>query len=392
MIRAAAVLAAFVLFAPCVLADWQARSWSRWDISDGGAEATVGIERIELQRLGLGDDAGWLGAELPRALQFSSGGLICAPSSIEPQASPATLLVMRMRFHCEGKVRAPEIRVRLLHGLTAQPLHHASIVYRGIASEALLTPGSDAVSPSESGPDQSVAAVLATYSILGFWHILEGTDHIAFLLCLLLAAPGIARRVWMATGFTLGHSVTLSLSALGLLRVQTAGVEALIGFTVALLAAEVWQRSNGGRVATLLLSVIAAALLVAPLAGVHVGLPVSAAAALLVLAPAYLALAARTARVQSLHIGIMAVFGLVHGLGFASALHGIGLPDGRSLWALAGFNLGVEAGQLVLLLLLGALLSSAIRIAGRGRASPVAAALSGLLLTTGIFWLVERAI
>jgi len=289
-------------------------------------------------------------------------------------------------------VRAPEIRVRLLHGLTAQPLHHASILYRGIASEALLTPGNDAVSPSESNPRESVHEVLTTYSILGFWHILEGMDHIAFLLCLLLAAPGFARRVWMATGFTFGHSVTLSLSALGLLRVQTAGVEALIGFTVALLAAEVWQRSNGGRAATLLLSVIAAGLLLAPLAGLHVALPASAAAALLLLVPAYLALAARTARVQSLHIGIMAVFGLVHGLGFASALHGIGLPEGLSLWALAGFNVGVEAGQLVLLLVLGTLLSSAHRIAGSARASLATATLSGLLFATGIFWLVERAI
>lgn len=256
----------------------------------------------------------------------------------------------------------------------------------------MLTPGSDTVSPSESNPDQGVAAVLATYSVLGFWHILDGTDHIAFLLCLLLAAPGFGRRVWMVTGFTLGHSVTLSLSASGLLQVQTAGVEALIGFTVALLAAEVWQRSNGGRMATLLLSVIAAGLLLAPLAGLHVGLPASAAAALVVLVPAYLVLAARTARAHALHVGIMAVFGLVHGLGFASALHDIGLPEGRSLWALAGFNLGVEAGQLVLLLFLGALLASAMRIAGSGRASPLGTALSGLLFTTGIFWLVERAI
>ena len=392
MIRAAAFLAACILLVPCAVADWQARSWSRWDVSDGSAEATVGIERIELQRLGLGGDAAWLGAELPRALQFRSDGLICSPSSAEPRASPATLLVMRMRFDCKGQIRAPEIRVQLLHGLTAQPLHHASIRYRGVASEALLIPGNDTVSPSASNPDESLTAVLTTYSILGFWHILEGTDHIAFLLCLLLAAPGFARRVWMATGFTLGHSVTLSLSALGLLRVQTAGVEALIGFTVALLAAEVWQRSNGGRAATRVLSVIAAGLLLAPLAGLHVALPASAAAALLLLVPAYLALSARPARVPSLHIGIMAVFGLVHGLGFASALHGIGLPEGQSLWALAGFNVGVEAGQLVLLLLLGALLSSANRIAGSARASWATATLSGLLFATGILWLVERAI
>jgi len=58
VIRAAAFLAACILFVPCATADWQSRSWSRWDISDGGAEATVGIERIELQRLGVGNGCG----------------------------------------------------------------------------------------------------------------------------------------------------------------------------------------------------------------------------------------------------------------------------------------------------------------------------------------------
>ena len=214
MIRAAAVLIAAWLAAAPASADWQARSWSRWEVSADGAEATVGIERIELQRLGLPDDAGWFGGELGRVVRFDADGARCAMSSAEPQASPPTLLVMRIRFRCARPVGSAVIRVRLLHGLAAQPLHHIAIVYRGHASEALLTPGNDTVSPTGSEVEQGMAEVLRAYLVLGFWHILEGTDHIAFLLCLLLAAPGIARRAWMATGFTLGHIITLSLSAL----------------------------------------------------------------------------------------------------------------------------------------------------------------------------------
>ena len=64
-------------------------------------------------------------------------------------------------------------------------------------------------------------------------HHMAGLDHVAFLLCMLLVAARLSSRLWMITGFTLGHSITLSLSVLGLVSVRSAAVEALIGYTVA---------------------------------------------------------------------------------------------------------------------------------------------------------------
>lgn len=392
MIRLWPWLSLLMLFAPCASADWQLRSWSRWDIGSDGAEAVVGIERIELQRLAVPDDAAWFSREASRSVQFASGAAPCALASTEPQASLPGLLVLRMHFRCPGAVDSPRIRVRLLADRTAQPLHYAAIHYRGHASEALLTRDDDTVVPPDAVPKPGVAAVLRTYTLLGFAHILEGLDHIAFLLCLLLAAPGFVRRAWMVTGFTIGHSITLSLSALGLLRVQTAGVEALIGFTVALLAAEVWQRANARRTATLLLCAVCASLLVVALVGISDRLPAIAAVALLVLAPAYIRLAMRGRRIHLLHLGMMAVFGLVHGLGFASALRSIGLPDGERGWALAGFNAGVEIGQLALLLAFGGAIALVSRLAGELATARISGVLSTLLFGSGVFWLVQRAV
>ena len=373
-------------------ADWQTRSWSRWDIGAQGAEAVIGIDRIELERLGLVDDQASLGKQVDRSVAFLSAGIECSLVAVEPQAAPSTLLMVRIAFRCTAPLRSPQIRVRLLFGSTGQPLHYASVLYAGERSEALLTRGADTVDITEAAPERRRTEVLRDYLHLGFVHILEGVDHVAFLLCLLLAAPGLTQRLWMVTGFTLGHSITLSLSALGLLRVHGAGVEALIGFTVALLAAEVFQRRYGARTPTVLLLVVMGAMLLAAISGLRPGLPVSTLGALLVLGPAYLLLAQRSANAYRLHLGMVAVFGLVHGLGFAAVLRSIGLPAGSRGWALAGFNLGVELGQLALLLVFAGLLAVGTRMTGERRADEACGVLASLLCATGVFWLVQRGL
>ena len=392
MIRSLACAFVLLLLTPYANADWQSRSWSRWDIDASGAEVVVGIERIELQRAGVPDDPGGFLGELDRGLSLRSGDAACRRTHAEALAAPANFLVMQLRYHCTRAVHAPVIRVRLLQGLSAQPLHHAAITYLGHRSEALLTQDVDEAMPAQPRAVQGAGDILLGYLALGFWHILEGVDHLAFLLCLMLGAKKTVQRAWMVTGFTLGHSITLSLSALGLLRVQTAGVEALIGFTVALLAAEVWQRAYGGRTPAALLMLCVAALLLAPLAGFTIHLPALTAAALVVLVPSYLQLATRLPRADSLHFGIVAVFGLIHGLGFASALRTIGLPEEQRGWALAGFNLGVEVGQLALLAAVAGILATFARVAGERRAATGSTVLSGLLFSTGLFWLVERSV
>jgi hydrogenase/urease accessory protein HupE len=135
------------------------------------------------------------------------------------------------------------------------------------------------------------------YGVLGIEHILGGIDHLLFVLALLFLVGFNRRLVWTITAFTVAHSVTLALSALGLLTLRPPPVEATIALSIVLVAAEALHRQP--------------------------------------------TLSRRWPAVVAF------LFGLVHGLGFASALKEIGLPDNHLPIALLTFNLGVEAGQLL---------------------------------------------
>jgi len=141
--------------------------------------------------------------------------------------------------------------------------------------------------------------VIRSYAKLGIEHIVTGPDHLLFVfgLLLLVGSPGLLVRT--VTAFTVGHSITLSLAALGLARVPSRPIEVGIAASVFLLAVEL-SREAGPR-ATLM------------------------------------------RRAPWLVAGL---FGLLHGLGFAGALAEIGLPAGEIPTALFAFNVGIEIGQL----------------------------------------------
>jgi hypothetical protein len=137
----------------------------------------------------------------------------------------------------------------------------------------------------------------AAYTALGIEHILNGLDHLLFVVCLLFLVGFNRRLIWTITAFTVAHSLTLGLSALGWLSLRAAPVEAVIALSIVLMAAEALRRGDS-----------------------------------------------LTRRLPAL---VAFGFGLFHGLGFAGALEEIGLPDNHLLVALAAFNIGVEIGQLM---------------------------------------------
>ncbi len=170
---------------------------------------------------------------------------------------------------------------------------------------------------------------------LGLDHVREGTDHLMFLLMLLVVAPSVLRTARTATAFTLGHSLTLALGAVGGLALPVALVESLIALSILISA-------------------------------IHAVRPLFAGKEPLVAAS----------------------FGLVHGLAFATALAGFGF-DGRSLvLALAGFNLGVEAMQLGVILLV---VPSLIALARTPVYPGFKRAVGGLGIVASSAWLFERA-
>jgi hypothetical protein len=234
---------------------------------------------------------------------------------------------------------------------------------------------------------------LLDYVALGVEHILAGADHAAFLLALLLLCRRLRDVLWLVTGFTLGHSLTLTLAVLGHLRPETSVVEALIGFTIALVAAENVAVKLGTRrwwLAGLCAAGLAALSFVQPSGS---GLPALTSFGLALFVLAYLPLAADEAEARRLRPLLTLVFGLVHGFGFASVLLELGLARAELARALVGFNLGVELGQLAIVATLWLVGRALARRFAATRLSLLAVdALSAALCGLGLHWFVSRAL
>ncbi len=188
---------------------------------------------------------------------------------------------------------------------------------------------------------EASGAPLFAYLRIGVDHILFGYDHLLFVLglCLLVRRSQLLLTV---TAFTVAHSITLGLSTLAGLTLPGPPVEAVIALSLILLAREAITVQRGG--------------------------------------------ASLTAAYPWL---IAFGFGLIHGFGFAGALSEIGLPANQEVWALLLFNLGVELGQVlfVLVLLAAAWLIVQLGRSRLGLAKTVGAYLIGL---SGTIWMVER--
>lgn len=194
--------------------------------------------------------------------------------------------------------------------------------------------------PIDGGVVQSAHQVFASYVPIGFDHIIpKGLDHILFVLGLFFLSTRIGPLLWQISAFTLAHTVTLGLGALGWVTVPAAIVEPLIAASIIYVAVE-------------------------------------------------------NVLVDALHkwrIVVIFGFGLLHGLGFASVLGEVGLPAGQFIPALIGFNVGVELGQLTVIGL--AFLSVGLWFRNkpwyRARISVPASVVIALVAS---FWFVQRVI
>ena len=186
--------------------------------------------------------------------------------------------------------------------------------------------------------------VARSYFWLGVEHILTGYDHLLFVvaLVLLLLRPWTVVRA--ATAFTLAHSLTLIGTTLGVIGLAQAPVEALIALSIIFLAVEIVKQD-----------------------------------------PAHPRLSERLPWLVAFG------FGLIHGFGFAGALREIGLPEGDVPVALLTFNLGVEAGQLLIIAIVIAVIAMLRRFAQPALRTAVLAASYAIGITAS-FWFIQRLV
>lgn len=177
------------------------------------------------------------------------------------------------------------------------------------------------------------APIARRFGVLGIEHILTGYDHLAFLVMLLVATHAVRDLFWVITSFTVAHSITLSAASLGWVVASAQWVEPLILATIVYVAVE---------------NLI-------------------------------------TARPRA-RVALTFAFGLVHGLGFASALSEGPLARGEEVLALLAFNLGVEVGQLAFLALAYPLWRALARVAPRAGRWILALGVIALC----IYWFIDR--
>ncbi|HXC07419.1 MAG TPA: HupE/UreJ family protein [Steroidobacteraceae bacterium] len=226
---------------------------------------------------------------------------------------------------------------------------------------------------------------------MGMLHIFTGVDHMSFLLGLVLISRRLRDLVFVVTGFTIGHSLTLALAVTGVLRPHAEYIDALVALTIALIGAEniVVQTQKPTLVALIVGGCLAMMALVNALG--FGGLPSLLLLGAGLFTANYLMISGRLRDAGRLRILITLVFGLIHGFGFAADLLELQLPPERLAELLVGFNVGVEIGQLILVA--GATLAVAMLVKHK-LALPrplVVDVASSFLVALGVFWFVSRS-
>jgi hypothetical protein len=176
------------------------------------------------------------------------------------------------------------------------------------------------------------------YLKLGYTHILPlGLDHILFVLCIFLLNPKLKSVLWQATAFTVAHSITLGLAMYGLIKPPSQIIEPVIALSIFFVAVE---------------NIL-------------------------------------TDKLKPSRIVIVFIFGLIHGMGFASALIGLGLPKKEFVTGLITFNVGVELGQITVILaawlLIGIWFSKKPWYKNR-----IVIPLSAIIAVIALYWTIER--
>jgi hydrogenase/urease accessory protein HupE len=299
-------------------------------------------------------------------LQVTPAERLLEPSLVaEREAAIRAMLAPRLELSADGRPLSPEwgttevlrdrqsIRVHLRYATTSpagsvavntvmfpyDPMHQTFVnMYEGdtLASQMIL----DAKHPHLeyfAGSRQGVAAVVRKFVPAGIHHILIGPDHLLFLVGLLLLGGTIRQLLLVVTSFTVAHSITLSLAALNLVTPPARLIEPAIALSIVYVGADNIL-AKGGR---------------------------------------------------DVRGWIAFTFGFIHGFGFANVLREMDLPSRALGWSLFSFNVGVEIGQLLVVVLVASALA-ALKSRSEWAGRHLAFAGSLVVIVAGAFWFVQR--
>jgi hypothetical protein len=294
-----------------------------------------------------------------KVLQWKKHGGDLAAKMDSADMADSTI-ALRMGWRIPPEAQRLELGSKLFAELEVQPLCHLRIFYKGqeikrkflslddrvglsvrpdsldaFYAAAMKPAGAPGEGPRASASDDE--SVAGRFIWLGFTHILpEGTDHILFVLGLFFFSTLLRPLLLQVTAFTVAHSITLGLSLLGVFSLPSRVVEPLIALSIVVVAAEnIFFR-----------------------------------------------------KLRASRFLIVFGFGLIHGLGFAGVLKGLGLPEGQFFKVLLSFNLGVELGQLAVIAIAASLTVWMWKRPWYFRR--VVIPVSALIAAVGLLWFIQR--
>ena len=375
----------------------RSQSFSDWEITDNIATAVFTAKSREITRLQSQSNQSLdtlLVSHLISAISVSQDSLPCSSTEVvRPIPSALGYVRVRLVFDCGASLGDISISINSFFNVASSHVHYANMSLNGEPSYQYLFTNKQRQHEitNQLASSRHWFDSITQFVLIGIEHIFGGIDHIAFLLALLLLLRSLKVLVWMITGFTLGHSITLALAALGWVIPDLDIVEAAIGFTIALVAVQNIAVLTGNHRQITYFSVAGLLLIVLINLIWNIGLSALSSLGLALFTLAYLWNSADEHLSANLRLVTSVIFGLIHGFGFASALTETGLASTQLLPALLGFNLGIELGQIVIIAAVWALLQqirqSRFLTDTRLVIDLVSAALCGL----GLYWFIGRS-
>lgn len=369
---------------------------SVWEINGGAVDLVMTIPAIEARRLGRNggqpSDAELIAYLTPK-LYPAVGDQRCAlvPPVVALSAT-ADYRKFDFTFRCptgrDLSIHSGAFFDRVKSHTNFAQIQNAET---GEFVEQILTSERQTVQVTGGEESKLKQASFLDFIKMGVMHIFTGVDHMSFLLGLVLISRRLKDLIFVVTGFTIGHSLTLALAVTGVIRPHAEYIDALVALTIALVGLENLAVQNrnplpfalglGGFMAVLALARWLGYGALPPLLLVGAGL----------FGANYLMVSGRLIDAGRLRLVITLVFGLIHGFGFAASLLTEPLPIERLAELLVGFNLGVEFGQLSLVVGVSLLAAALVRIKWAAPRAIVVDGGASLLVAVGVFWFVSRS-
>lgn len=365
----------------------RSQSFSTWEMTREGASFSFAVDSRRVTQIAqLYPEETNLTAILARHLRdtvrASQNGEACELLGLSPSANYRETVRLSGHVTCPANTADAPVSISIDSFFAVSPthIHMARVLGSDAVHDHVLREGASIFKLADTPRIQTWGEFIT----VGFEHVLSGLDHILFLLALALVARTLRQAVMCITGFTFGHMVSIGLVSGGWVSPDMSIIEAMIGFTMAIMAIEAAALSGLNRRRAML---VTAALAVA------VGLLPIASGFLLpcVLLGIFAASSAMIpGEISRSWLPVLTIiFGVIHGAGFASGFMELDLVSDNLWKPLLGFNLGVEIAQIGWLILIYHVMM-VLRTYVPRRVRVVSLTLSLYVFVMGVFWFAER--